>query len=708
MGIFYPHFAPRRQVAPTHNFELDKRKSAYSGLDTVLVHRHASLIRQYGNLVRPQEVWDDDGVLNVSTVFGVGTGVYCNGGNGMYLPGYKIPNSEEYTYAAVMRIVTINSGSQRFFAMGQTQTPGGGYDLGGPYFSSTGTFAQYFANGAALSSSSPGAPSGHLLYYLARHKRNETNGSRLYARTNQGNIYYDQTTITAAGSTSYDFIIGRNWGINGAPNFVFHSLFVWNRALSHGEALGWIENPWGLLQEPKRYFYIPSVVGGDYSANLTAPAFGFTSQNLSILQAQEHELSSPAFDFTPQSLTYFLDVARELTTPSFAFTPQTLTWELAANTEYRSSSNDSKDAGTSLTINVPAGTVDGDQLYLFVAATGSSGVREITGPAGWTLLEENNAIGGDTAKVFSIFERRASSEPASYNVSVNLTSIFIGEIITVAQALHFDYTTLDNGSTSTPDPPASGLSAPNGSVALTGQVSTRGNTASLLSTPPLGYTEAQDVNKTPSQSTALAVAYQNGVNGTVDPGVFTLANTGAAETFTLIARIPPTILDLTVPTFSFLAQSITLDAAHSAELTAPAFGFSALSLTLSKNVVINLTTPIFAFIPQDMAWLGSQAFELSTPTFSFTPLALGITFEAFVFTTPTFEFTAQDLTWTFNGTIAHTFTLPSFEMTTLNLVTTFTFQSFWAEENEEQSLWAEASGETSIWEEDSGETSSWT
>lgn len=71
--------------------------------------------------------------------------------------------------------------------------------------------------------------------------------------------------------------------------------------------------------------------------------------------------------------------------------------------------------GTTSTVPVPAGVVDGD-LMLMVCAVNQNGV---TGPAGWTLLSTGGG-GGGSVPIMTIYYRFASSEPASYTATLGL------------------------------------------------------------------------------------------------------------------------------------------------------------------------------------------------------------------------------------------------------------------------------------------------
>lgn len=80
--------------------------------------------------------------------------------------------------------------------------------------------------------------------------------------------------------------------------------------------------------------------------------------------------------------------------------------------------NNSGNNAATVTINVPAGTANGDMLVLGVVVSEAVGVAPTC--AGWTQKALHNGVqdgaGYDTDLVTALFYRRASSEPASYSV----------------------------------------------------------------------------------------------------------------------------------------------------------------------------------------------------------------------------------------------------------------------------------------------------
>ena len=83
-------------------------------------------------------------------------------------------------------------------------------------------------------------------------------------------------------------------------------------------------------------------------------------------------------------------------------------------------------AATSIAINVPPGTANGDVMVAFISArTNSSNV--ITAPSGWTLLRRDG-FNADPFVTVAVYTRSASSEPASYTWTLNSTVNIAGAI----------------------------------------------------------------------------------------------------------------------------------------------------------------------------------------------------------------------------------------------------------------------------------------
>jgi hypothetical protein len=81
-------------------------------------------------------------------------------------------------------------------------------------------------------------------------------------------------------------------------------------------------------------------------------------------------------------------------------------------------------SSTTVTISVPAAAVDGDLLLLSIFGNSATG-PSITDPTGWTLLDGPTQAGSTSGPLSKVWYRIASSEPASYNITVS-TSRWVG------------------------------------------------------------------------------------------------------------------------------------------------------------------------------------------------------------------------------------------------------------------------------------------
>src|SRR5947209_8222374 len=70
--------------------------------------------------------------------------------------------------------------------------------------------------------------------------------------------------------------------------------------------------------------------------------------------------------------------------------------------------------GTTIVMTVPTGVVDNDVMVMAITVRGGTGTT-ITTPGGWTLID---SVTSGTALIQSLYWRVASSEPASYTVTI--------------------------------------------------------------------------------------------------------------------------------------------------------------------------------------------------------------------------------------------------------------------------------------------------
>lgn len=87
---------------------------------------------------------------------------------------------------------------------------------------------------------------------------------------------------------------------------------------------------------------------------------------------------------------------------------------------------------TSLTVDVPPKTVDGDLMVAVICPGGGGGgtAAVVTTPAGWTLRANQETPAAPSHPSIYIFDRIAASEPASYTFSINQNCTIAGHIHT--------------------------------------------------------------------------------------------------------------------------------------------------------------------------------------------------------------------------------------------------------------------------------------
>lgn len=180
--------------------------------------------------------------------------------------------------------------------------------------------------------------------------------------------------------------------------------------------------------------------------------------------------------------------------------------------------------GTTVTLNVPAGTVNGDLLIAVVTWLGTGA---ITAPAGWTLT--NNWGAGTSPKQLTYY-RTAASEPASYNWTISVGGSWSGGMVAL--------TGHDSGGVPAENiqynPSSTSCSAPTRTASNAGAmllyIGAASGTQTL--TPPSGMTELWDVNSAAGTKSSQAAASESraaGATGTRTGELTTAAlNTGTA------------------------------------------------------------------------------------------------------------------------------------------------------------------------------------
>ncbi|MCZ6868102.1 MAG: hypothetical protein O7G84_01200 [Gammaproteobacteria bacterium] len=134
----------------------------------------------------------------------------------------------------------------------------------------------------------------------------------------------------------------------------------------------------------------------------------------------------------------------------------------AGASEFASGTLDEVSSSTTLTMNVPTGTVEGDKLIIVIASGGNGSTPEnMTTPSGWTLVNSGNTdlpSSTNTSSVW-VFERDApASVPATYVVTGDLTTDKTGTMIRAPRVGALDVSSSINTGTSS-SPVASSITA---------------------------------------------------------------------------------------------------------------------------------------------------------------------------------------------------------------------------------------------------------
>lgn len=191
----------------------------------------------------------------------------------------------------------------------------------------------------------------------------------------------------------------------------------------------------------------------------------------------------------------------------------------AAATTYQTQASASGGSLSSIPINKPASTVEGNALYAFIALSADTGRTSITPPDS-TWVQGPVSINSGNVGIRSFYKMAGASEPASYTFTFSAVHDAVGSISRVQHSL-FDYAppvvTINSGSGANPVVPT------NNSLYVTFAVVAE--SPGVTHTPPTNFTEIMD---TTSGAVNLSVAYDNTVTSGGAGGTFTSASTNWA------------------------------------------------------------------------------------------------------------------------------------------------------------------------------------
>jgi hypothetical protein len=177
------------------------------------------------------------------------------------------------------------------------------------------------------------------------------------------------------------------------------------------DPLGRLDNSYGIRE-------IVVGTGGDFTYNEGTPQPNsqvYDSDSYGVLKLTLH---SNSYDWQ------FLPVADGQTPDGGSFTDSGTTTchpappAPAPNTpKVRSQSSNTTNGASSLTINTPSGTSQGDLLLATISHQGGTSTN-VTPPAGWTLVPGSDFSDGTNARIDAYYHFAGASEPSSYTFSL--------------------------------------------------------------------------------------------------------------------------------------------------------------------------------------------------------------------------------------------------------------------------------------------------
>lgn len=271
-----------------------------------------------------------------------------------------------------------------------------------------------------------------------------------------------------------------------------------------------------------------------------------------------------------------------------------------ATVNFRSTAtaNSGASTTTSLAINKPSGTLQNDQMIVWMTVTGGTGVT-VTAPAGWTSVITTNST---TVYGQRLFRKVAtSSEPSSYtftfsvacNVAINLCS-FSGVRINGGAVGSLGQSSSTGSTTGTSSASGRTLNGMFIKLVSSYRAATGGCT---VSNPGSGYTTYSDVTNTASASNFVQAAVIGGVYNTTTANTTLNAVTLSASmdnNFIITTAInvdvtdsATVILDSGSPAFAIGVS--TLNVSH-LQSTPGELAYIAVAMAGSANSVTSITS----------------------------------------------------------------------------------------------------------------------
>ena len=249
--------------------------------------------------------------------------------------------------------------------------------------------------------------------------------------------------------------------------------------------------------------------------------------------------------------------------------------------------------GSTLSINVPTGTVAGDVMIAAIATTPST--VTITAPAGWTLIQAVTQTTATSNRVSTYYRVATATEPASYTWT--LSTAHTGASGGIVSYSGVDNTTPINVSAGAATASALTHTAPSITTTVAnGMLVTVHEYASARSwTPPAGMTERVDIASRAASTAGVTLEMNElllgaaGATGAMTATASTSADTGATVSIALkpAAVAPDHIeIDYPAPPFSTCAPtSVTVYACGDTACSSYYIGGVSVTLSPGGNVV---------------------------------------------------------------------------------------------------------------------------
>lgn len=275
-------------------------------------------------------------------------------------------------------------------------------------------------------------------------------------------------------------------------------------------------------------------------------------------------------------------------------------------------------SGTSIVVNKPTGTANGDMLVMFAC---SEQPRDINTPSGWTAWSGNPIDPGVVGYQETwVFYKVASSEPASYTVTMTGTSAWLAAtVIGYRNVSGIGDITGDtvNGATNL----APSFTQAQNSAIISAW--TYYGNADVSSAPSSGV---ERLNSSPFGAWATYIREETGLSaGTSTPLSLTINNSGYWLTAIAVELLPAAggaSVDLARGAFTLAGQSQTVTVTRAIDMAAGAFTLTGRSMTVAPVSKVDMAAGSFAVAGQNLTATTSRSVEIAVGSLTLAGHAL--------------------------------------------------------------------------------------